>query len=130
MSRNKKNNSLMEQMCRRLVLLTESYLQISRRELSAKLGYKNESTLQKAWKGNTFPDSEKLNILSKIQNDLGAKPNIHWLVTGEGKPLIQLESVEQTIGTFELRLDDIPISLANLLQSTVDEIIRLRGKDL
>ena len=128
MSRRKKNVSLMEEMCRRLVLLTENHLHITRRELSLKLGYKNESTLQKVWQGSTFPDSEKLNILSRIQNNIDARPNIHWLITGEGQPLIQTDSIEQTMSNFELRLEEIPTSLANLLQSTVDEIMRLRRK--
>jgi len=128
MSRRKKNVSLMEEMCRRLVLLTENHLHITRRELSLKLGYKNESTLQKVWKGSTFPDSEKLSILSRIQNNIGARPNIHWLITGEGQPLIQTDSIDQTISNFELTLEEIPVSLANLLQSTVDEINKLRDK--
>lgn len=89
MARSQKNAVLRMDMCSRLQALAEKHLKISMRDLSDKLGYSNTTVLRRAWKGEVFPDTERLAILATIKTKTDRIPNIHWLITGEGTPLIE-----------------------------------------
>lgn len=89
MARSQKNAVLRMDMCSRLQALAEKHLKISMRDLSDKLGYSNTTVLRRAWKGEVFPDTERLAILATIKTKTDRTPNIHWLITGEGPPLIE-----------------------------------------
>lgn len=75
-------------MCSRLKELVENHLKLSVNDIAKTLGYANTTVIRKAWKGETFPDTEKLVPLAMIENKDGAVPNIHWVITGQGAPLI------------------------------------------
>jgi len=97
MARHQKNEELRREMCRRLRLLAEDYLEIDLKNLSDNLGYKNDTVLRKVWKGDVFPDTERLVMLAKLKNNDGSTPNIHWIITGEGCPLLLKADVEASI---------------------------------
>lgn len=79
-------------MCRRLQELTDNHLKMSIRALSDKLGYSNTTVLRRVWKGEVFPDTERLATLATLRTQAQLVPNIHWLITGEGLPVIDPQS--------------------------------------
>ena len=113
MARSKKDDDIRRSMCERLRLLTERYLDLTVSGLSEKLGYTNSSALRRVWKGEAFPDVEKLARLAELKTGDGLKPNIHWLLTGAGSAL----------HGDELRVDDSREKLAALIGSMPDEKI-------
>ena len=80
-------------MCTRFKALVEDHLKMSTKDISRVLGYANTTVLRRVWKGEVFPDTEKLVSLATIRNRDGAAPNIHWLITGEGAVLIPEKQV-------------------------------------
>ncbi len=88
MPRSLKNEQIRRSMCTRLKVLVEDHLKMSVKDVSILLGYANTTVLRRAWKGDVFPDTEKLASLAKIKNKDGSTPNIHWLITGQGATLI------------------------------------------
>jgi hypothetical protein len=93
MSRIKNNQTLQREMCARLVELLDDYLQLSDVEAAKALGYSGAATLWKIRRGSAFVGAEKLAVLATL-GDRNARPNIHWLISGEGLPL--LTATQQT----------------------------------
>lgn len=89
MARKTKDLDLQSDMCGRLIHLTEAILCITRKELSERLGYRNPSTLWHVWNKKAFPDVEKLQILSEMNTIDGQRPNIDWIISGKGSPLVK-----------------------------------------
>lgn len=88
MARSQKDEILRRAMCQRLQELAENHLKMPMKVLSDKLGYSNTTVLRRAWKGEVFPDTERLATLATLKTQSQLVPNIHWLITGEGQPLI------------------------------------------
>ena len=89
MPRVKKNQALQAAMCDRFVILTEQHLKLPAQELQEALGYQSPATLRQIrTKRNTFPEPDKLAALGRLRTRAGESPNLHWLLTGEGLPLI------------------------------------------
>lgn len=84
-------------MCRRLKSLAEDHLKMPMPDLARELGYANTTVLARAWKGETFPDTEKLAKLANIQAANGLMPNIHWLITGVGTPLLRTPQAKNNV---------------------------------
>lgn len=63
------------------------------RKLAKHLGYANTATLWKARRGRAFIDLYRLQRLAELRVD-GMRPNIDWLVTGQGNPLTPLKAIE------------------------------------
>lgn len=57
-------------------------------ELSQLLGYANATTLSSVRRGAAFPDVERLALLGQLVLLNCACPNLHWLLTGVGKPFV------------------------------------------
>lgn len=55
---------------------------------SENLGYASPSTIYAVKKGSTLPDLIKLNKLAG-ENTLRGRPNIDWLITGQGAMMIR-----------------------------------------
>jgi len=88
MSRNARTNQYKLGFSERLNQLINVYLQIDVKELSKQMGHASTSTLRNALDGNGAIDIERLYILGKIQTKSGALPNLDWLLTGRGLPLL------------------------------------------
>ena len=99
MSRPSKDKLLMREMCARLSAMLDS-TRISDSEISRLLGYATPATLARMRRGEVFPDSERLATLGRLKICAGACPNIHWVLTGQGPPLVdhhknkQIEALE------------------------------------
>lgn len=76
-------------MSHRLKHLVIDCLGISVEQCSSHMGYANSSVLRKAMTGSCFIDPEKLNALARIANLEGMSANIHWIITGDGTPMIK-----------------------------------------
>lgn len=55
------------------------------------LGYSTPATLYSVKAGRCFPDVAKLRKLSTIVGVSGMRPNLDWILTGGGSPMIQRE---------------------------------------
>lgn len=87
MPRRKKDPQLLHEQCTRVTVLLgladESDAQISRH-----LGHANPSTLNRLREGESFLDSESLAKLGRYSVRALAHPNLHWVLTGIGEPLL------------------------------------------
>lgn len=61
------------------------------KELAERLSLASTSTLRKAFSGNGGLDIERLQILGQQQSKNGLFPNLDWLLTGRGVPMIELQ---------------------------------------
>lgn len=86
-------------MCARLKILVEDHLRVSIKDAAKLLGYANTTVLRRAWKGEVFPDTERLAALALIKNQDGSIPNIHWLITGQGSTLIPEKNEKNKVYT-------------------------------
>lgn len=77
----------MREMCARLSAMLDS-TRISDSEISRLLGYANPATLARMRRGEAFLDSERLATLGQLKIFAGACPNLHWVLTGQGTPLL------------------------------------------
>jgi hypothetical protein len=57
-------------------------------EISRYLGHANPSTLGRLRDGQSFLDSESLARLGRFEIRAIALPNLHWVITGDGEPLL------------------------------------------
>lgn len=88
MPRLKKDPKALSEACCRFTWLMEKVLKVSAAELARQLGYANATTLQKVKRCKTFPDVERLQRLGNLSVRSGGRPNLDWLITGEGKPVL------------------------------------------
>lgn len=64
--------------------------------MSELLGYTNQTTLSQVRRGVTFPDVERLAHLGKMTVGGNASPNLHWVLTGVGKPFVPTDPSSST----------------------------------
>lgn len=87
MPRRKRDPKLLRDQCSRVAVLlgltNESDAQISRF-----LGHANPSTLRRLRDGESFLDSESLAKFGRYAVRSLAHPNLHWVLTGDGEPLL------------------------------------------
>ncbi len=88
MARTKRDPKSRRDMCDRFVWLMETALRLRPGVLAKMLGYTNATTITKVKQREAFPDPERLRTLAGIKTKDGACPNLHWLITGDGTPLI------------------------------------------
>ncbi|MBR8094979.1 hypothetical protein KDX09_37215 [Burkholderia cenocepacia] len=59
-------------------------------EISRRLGYANQTTIQAIKRGKALPDFARLALYrDQLCDRNGGALNLHWLITGEGKPFIK-----------------------------------------
>lgn len=64
-------------------------------EISRYLGHANPSTLGRLREGESFLDSESLARLGRFEIRAIALPNLHWVITGDGEPLLPTPGSQQ-----------------------------------
>jgi hypothetical protein len=94
MPRRKRDPVVLREQCSRvaalLALSNETDSQISRY-----LGHANPSTLNRLRAGESFLDSASLAKLGRYAVRDVAHPNLHWVLTGDGEPLLPNESTKK-----------------------------------
>lgn len=89
MSRIQRTSNTVTEISGRFQILVTEHLKWKYSQLSKVLGYANPSTLASVKKGKTLPDFARLaEHYEAIHDQDGRHINIHWLVTGEGVPMI------------------------------------------
>jgi len=78
------------QIGQRLKLLVNLHLEGSCAELARQLGYRTPTTLHRAQRGEVTLSAEKLSHLAQLAVHGDRRVSIHWLLTGEGSPLVKL----------------------------------------
>ena len=88
MPRPLKNRLIMRSMCARLSALMD-FIGDSDSEFSKKLGYSNPTTISRMRQGQSFVDSERLAKIGAMNiHRKKVTPNLHWILTGTGNPVI------------------------------------------
>lgn len=123
MARSQKDAILRMAMCHRFQALAEKHLKISVKDLSDRLGYSNTTVLRRVWKGEVFPDTERLAMLATIKTSRDYAPNIHWLITGEGNPMIAI------IRKAPSRRGELMKVVKSLSESKTDSLLDILGND-
>lgn len=59
--------------------------------IADKLAYANQSTISSVRRGEAFFDTERLVKLGRLPLARDAYPNLHWLLTGVGRPVVASE---------------------------------------
>ena len=70
-------------MCRRLAAVFD-VMDMDDKRISQLLGYSGQATLSSVRKGTTFLDTERLATFGRLRVRDCAKPNLHWILTGDG----------------------------------------------
>jgi len=87
MSRTAKDRIVMRKMCARLSATIDSMTE-SDSDISRALGYANPATIARMRIGETFLDSERLALFGTMFVREKVTPNLHWILTGQGDPVI------------------------------------------
>lgn len=88
MSRKSRTNQYKQEFSQRLSLLMRVHLKLSAKELAALMGHASTSTMRNALEGTGGLDIERLSRLGQLKTEAGAVPNLDWLLTGRGAPLL------------------------------------------
>jgi hypothetical protein len=87
MARRKRNQELLREQCSRVTALL-SLVDQSEAAIGRALGHANASTLSRVREGKSFLDSETLARLGTLDVRGLAVPNLHWVLTGTGSPVL------------------------------------------
>lgn len=87
MPRRKRDPKLLRDQCSRVAVLL-ALTNETDAEISRHLGHANPSTLSRLRDGASFLDSESLAKFGRYTVRALAHPNLHWVLTGDGEPLL------------------------------------------
>jgi hypothetical protein len=93
MPRSTRNAAFDSEFGHRLQVLLEQYLKLSVAQLTETLGYESSATIRRALSGKGALDLAKLRTLAAINTQEGSRPNLDWLITGIGSPLLDMSGV-------------------------------------
>ncbi|HRH85848.1 MAG TPA: hypothetical protein PLO41_03280 [Rubrivivax sp.] len=94
MPRRKRDRKLLRDQCSRVAVLL-GLTNESDAEISRHLGHANPSTLSRLRDGESFLDSESLAKFGRYAVRSLAHPNLHWVLTGDGEPLLPGKASER-----------------------------------
>lgn len=122
MSRYQRPESNVSEIAERFDFWVRKYLKCNYSQLSKILNYANPSTLQAVKLKKVLPDFIRIsNNLDKIKDPQGRKLNLHWLISGEGSPVVNDEKIKNC--------DDIIINIQgvddNKKKAILDQISKL-----
>ncbi|UDM38424.1 hypothetical protein LIS44_00925 [Acinetobacter haemolyticus] len=108
MARYQRPESNVSEIAERFDFWVRKYLQCNYSQLSKILNYANPSTLQAVKLKKVLPDFIRIsNNLDKIKDPQGRKLNLHWLISGEGNPVVNEEKPKNLMILYKYsRVDD------------------------
>lgn len=113
MPRQQRSNKTVAEIANRFMSAMEKHLGLAPTQLWRLLGYSNPSTLQAVRRGSVLPDFVRVAQHKELLRDSrGLSLNLHWVITGEGAPL--LEKIQQPLqkkSKIEVLDDDIIIMM-------------------
>lgn len=115
MTRQQRTNGVVTDIASRFFLAVSEHLEISSAELSRRLGYSNPSTVQAIKRRTVLPDIARLSEhKNALRNGRGQMLNFHWVITGDGSPLLRPGTHARIIPENTDQQDDIIISIKRL----------------
>jgi hypothetical protein len=89
MPRQTRPSKSVKQIADRFLFVSEIHLGIKSSDLWRRLGYANPTTIQAIQKGLTLPDFVRVVECAPMLTDsTGRSINLHWVLTGQGDPMI------------------------------------------
>lgn len=90
MSRYQRSYDVVTDIATRFFTAVDEHLGLTPSELSRRLGYSNPSTIQAIKKRTALPDFARLSEhKGALRNGKGQMLNLHWVITGDGSPLVR-----------------------------------------
>ena len=118
-----KNDQFRKKIGERFIKVIENNLQLTLKDASKILGYKNPTTLSAIKGGRAIPDPGKLVIAAlKFKNADGNPLNLNWIFTGRGAPFFGERS------TVDYQKDDIINFLQTLSPQKKEALMTLLSK--
>lgn len=126
--RSKVNPAVTSDVSGRFIELIEIHLRMSWADAAHALGYTNRTTLDAIRKSRTLPGLDKICALAKLRTKDGRRPNIDWLFSSEGIPLVTYNpSAESKVPPPLIAMRELE-KLPPEHYKAVAEIIRLLGE--
>lgn len=100
MSRGPRDEAYRRAFGERLRRLIEVEVKASLSEVAKALGYQDGSTLRSAMAGRCGLDLDRLASLASWSKSRGIPVNLHWLLVGEGRPILMGRSSGQGKGSW------------------------------
>jgi len=111
----------------RMDTLMKEHLNLTLTEFAKRLGYKNPSGVQPALDGSGFIGADRLPKLAELTDEHGRHPNLNWLATGVGSPMLSRDIGSSVVSRPSL-IADLPTDVETTLRSVADTIERSRGE--
>lgn len=131
--RSKVNPTVTSDVSGRFVELVEDHLRMPWADVANVLGYSNRTTLDAIRQARALPGLDKIYVLAKLRAKDGRRPNIDWLFSSEGAPLIDQRNdfrlVEESNSLHSATLKAIE-KLPTAHHKALAEIVRLLGENI
>jgi hypothetical protein len=127
MARGSHSAAFKQQFAHRLSELVEKHLAVGFGEIAQAMGYANSSTVLKAARAQGCLDMERLALLADMTSPQGKSPNLHWLITGHGPPMLApARGHEHGVALDALRKDAVE-KVRQLDRDRVEAMLTLLG---
>lgn len=116
MSRKQQSHpEIKKKIAERFVKAFEVGMGLTPAEISRRLGYANQTTIQAVKRGSALPDFARIALYrDQLRDRRGGILNLHWLITGEGTPFIKVDSDVESSRRRDQQDDDIIILLSGM----------------
>lgn len=115
MSRQQRSDDVVTDIAERFFRAVDEHLGLTPSELSRRLGYSNPSTIQAIKKRTALPDFARLSEhKGALRNGKGQMLNLHWVITGDGPPMVRPGTSAAIAQTVDGDADDIIIAVRRL----------------
>ncbi|TXI47110.1 MAG: hypothetical protein E6Q50_14350 [Lysobacter sp.] len=109
----------------RLIDVLEGQLSLSMADAARALGYANATTLHKVKRGSVLPDFSRVAAFADQQGRrTGQMPNLHYILTGQGVPMLPYRAPESDQVKFSID-DDIINQLSDSEPATKQALLIL-----
>jgi len=120
MSRQQRSEQAVADIATRFIAAAQEHLGITPSDLWRVLGYANASTVQSVRRGKSLPDFVRIaEHYSSMRDQHARSLNLHWVITGEGNPMVETQSKQPQHGRTTLKKnadeeDDIIIRIRRM----------------
>jgi hypothetical protein len=117
---------VMKAISARMDVLMKTHLKLTLTEFAKRLGYKNPSGVQPSLDGTGFIGADRLPRLAELTDEHGHHPNLNWLATGIGSPMLPAQPSMPTSARPN-PLEVLPSTVETTLRTVADVIERSRN---
>jgi len=120
MARQQRSEKAVADIAQRFITAAQEHLGLAPADLWRALGYANSSTVHSVTKGETLPDFVRIaEHQADMRDARGRSLNLHWVITGQGSPVVVPGRVGRTRSATSIEVDenDIIIKLRRMKPS-------------